>query len=279
MQKILSILIFNSVFFPILTVASEAATSTTDTAIYRDFCALAAQNDEVFKTFKQNPSYHGVLENVSTSQGMELIKILQDKYPNILENWSKFASSDQVGSPFLSYYPELGFLSPTTLRYAKILGEILVLFGDLTDKKIIEVGAGYGGQCKVIADLCQFRSYSIVDLPEPLALAQKYLSYFDVTNVHFIPANQAAEKSCDLFISNYAFSECYRDIQTEYLNIYILNSSAGYMLYNEYREGTEPKPYTSHELASILRSHGYNVTFYAEEPLTASGNVLLTWKK
>lgn len=279
MYKILSSIILGFIFCHVPVQAVEIATSVTDVATYRDFCALAAQDDEVFRTFKQNPHYQGVVENVSRSQGKKLIRIIQDKYPELLENWSKFATSDLVGSPFLTYYPELGPLSPTTLRYIKILGELQFLFGDLTGKKIIEVGAGYGGQCKIIADLCSFSTYSIVDLPEPSALAQKYLSLLNVPNVHFISANETSGECCDVFISNYAFSECYREVQTDYLNKYILNSSAGYMLLNAYREGTEPKPYSNSELAEVLQSKDYKVTFYAEDPLTADGNVLLTWKK
>ncbi|EFB41784.1 MULTISPECIES: putative sugar O-methyltransferase [Parachlamydia] len=259
--------------------ASENPTSVTDTSSYRDFCYLAATDDEVFQSFKREPVYRGVLEHVSYELGIEYLKIIQERYPDLLLNWDKFSTNDLIGSPIVCYYPELGNVSPSTLRYVKILGEIRSLFGDLSNKKIIEIGGGYGGQCKIISDQFAFNEYVIVDLPEPLQLTKKYLSNLGVNHVRLVPPTEIQEEECDLFISNYAFSECQRSMQAEYLEKYILKSSAGYMIHNNYREIMEPKSFSIMEIYTQLKMKGYKVRFYPEEPCTANRNILITWTK
>ena len=72
---------------------------------------------------------------------------------------------------------------------------------------IIEMGSRDGRQCKILADLTGFASYTIIDLPENLALAKKYLSSFSMQNVHFIENKNLSQiGSYDLVISH-AFSE------------------------------------------------------------------------
>jgi len=50
--------------------------SISDTNDYKEFCTIATQNDEVFKSFKINPTYNGILEHVSYEQGLLYLQYL-----------------------------------------------------------------------------------------------------------------------------------------------------------------------------------------------------------
>ena len=54
--------------------------------------------------------------------------------------------NDLVGGSNLVDYKDVGHVSPSSLRYAKVLSDILVLFKKKKFKKIAEIGTGYGGQ-------------------------------------------------------------------------------------------------------------------------------------
>ena len=64
--------------------------------------------------------------------------------------------------------------SPSSLRYAKVLSDILVLFKKKKIKKIAEIGTGYGGQF-LIFDFLDFSNYYLFDFKEVLIFCEKYL--------------------------------------------------------------------------------------------------------
>ena len=39
--------------------------------------------------------------------------------------------------------------------------------------KIVEVGGGYGGLCRVLSKVCEFDEYILIDLPEVSAFTEK----------------------------------------------------------------------------------------------------------
>lgn len=85
--------------------------------------------------------------------------------------------------------------------------------------RIVEIGVGYGGQCKIISDLYEFESYTLVDLPSCLPLAKKYLDHFEVRNIICSTLDELDKKNqYDLVISNYAFSEITRGLQDDYID-------------------------------------------------------------
>ncbi|PJD97811.1 MAG: hypothetical protein CK425_01385 [Parachlamydia sp.] len=258
----------------------DDATSVTDTQDYRELCYQAVINDEVFKTFKRSPIYRNVLEHVTYDQGLEYLAVIKKKYPDLLSYWDTFSQNDLIGTPMVYFYPDLGgYASPTTLRYVKIAGELKELFGSLHGKRIIELGGGYGGQCKILSDLFAFESYHHIDLPEPLALITKYLTAMQVSNTVMTASDECQEESCDLFISNFGFCECSRSAQEEYMQKYILKSKAGYMILSNAREYLTPKPFSLMEIRRELLKGGYKVKLYAEEPSTNKKNILIVWER
>jgi hypothetical protein len=95
-----------------------------------------SKNDNFLKNFKRNPIYQEILEHVNKETGFKYFNIIKEKYPYMLEHIDKFKTNDDVGNAIKFNYEEFE-VSPTTLRYIKVLAEIIDIFGDLNDKNII----------------------------------------------------------------------------------------------------------------------------------------------
>jgi len=154
---------------------------------------------------------------------------------------------------------------------------LFTLFGDLSNYKIIEVGAGYVGQCKIIHNAFNIQEYVIVDLDEAMMLIKKYLSKFNISPKFQSFSNLNYEES-DLFISNYAFSECEKELQSMYLNKLAKGAKNGFMLCNFVSNRFKLQSYSLKELIETLRNFGKNVNVEDENPLTFKGNKLIYWK-
>ena len=113
---------------------------------YRHFVNQCLNNEELFKNFKQNNIYKNILEHVSNEIGSEYLKIIKEQNPSIIKKIDKVKINDLVGGSNLVDYKDVGHVSPSSLRYAKVLSDILVLFKKKKFKKIAEIGTGYGGQ-------------------------------------------------------------------------------------------------------------------------------------
>lgn len=236
---------------------------------FEQFCYEAAENEEVFKTFKRHPDFIPILEHVTFEQGLGYIEEI--KKGNLLNHIKDFVTNDLIGKPRTYFYPELEIeISPTTLRYIKVLADLINLFGNLDILNIIEIGCGYGGQCKIINDIAKPRSYTIVDLPGVLRLSKKYLRLQDIENVISRYIDNDDKIHYDLCISNYAFSEISRNYQDFYAEIIIKNSDMGYITCNF----IAPENLTREEIFALKSNH----TVYPEKPLTGDGNLIYTWK-
>ena len=176
-------------------------TSVTDDSRYPQYCQNAADNTSLFAQFKNNPIYSGVMETVSYEQGKEYLEAIRKQSPELFDHLEAFKANDTLGNPPKFYYDGVGEISPTTLRYIKIASDIKRLFGSLDQCSIIEIGGGYGGQCKILADIFHFKKYTIIDLPGPLALAKRFLKELDVKNVYFLsPESVIPDQAFDLVI-------------------------------------------------------------------------------
>lgn len=260
--------------------ANETVSSISDTDTYRGFCLKAATDEATFNNFKRNRGYQQILEHLSFKHGKSHLKYIKDHYPHLLAHWPKFSENDRLGNPVTFKFSKLGKASPTTIRYVKILGDLEKHFGSLDDKKILEIGGGYGGQCKIVCDVYSPEQYTIVDLIEPLMLTEKYLSKLKVSEnhtIHFHSPEEISPEVFDVCISNYAFSECSKECQQEYLEKYLLRSSAGYMLYNKLSSSLTI--YSIEEIREMFIQSGYDVTITREDPLTSPNNKLMIWHK
>src|SRR5439155_3421529 len=138
--------------------------SITDHVDYTSFCALAATNPDVFATFKPEPVYREVLEHVTCKQGRAYLERVLSRTPELARYLDRFRENDRLGSPQTCTYAGYGRFSPTTLRYAKVLSDLVVLFGSLDGFRIVEIGCGYGGQCFITSVAASPACYTLVDL-------------------------------------------------------------------------------------------------------------------
>ena len=247
---------------------------------YLVVCELAARYDSVFKVFKRNRHYRTVLEHLTGLQGLEYLKVVKEEDADLVNYYSAFQENDLLGSPHTFDY-DVGRLSPTTLRYVKVLADLKSAFGDLGGLDICEIGAGYGGQCKIISDVFDIASYTVIDLPRVLPLIQKYLNRCGVSNIIYLTPHQIREPlPFDLVLSNYAFAECTRQMQNFYLEKIIDKARRGYLTYNfprDFRTTAETSPYGKQEITERL-SKMHSVRVLEEKPRTSPMNFLLIWK-
>lgn len=242
---------------------------------YKNICKEASSKDEIFKNFRSDKKYMDVLEHVSEKQGWDYFNhiILKNKIKineKMIQNCKKV---DKYGNPNRFTYPKFGDISPTILRYLSVLTDINFFYGNLDDKKIVEIGAGYGGQSMLINLFHNTKEYIIVDIPEVLELINKFLDANDIPKDKYrFLSPQDIEKmpieNFDFLISNYAFSECYKNIQDMYIEKIINKTKNFYMIVNFIND----KVYTLEELKNKLNG---KVKIFEEEPNTAFGNKLL----
>lgn len=121
---------------------------------------------------------------------------------------AQFQEVEAIGGAPQFEYEGLGLIAPTTIRYASAALDIATYTGDI--KTVVEVGGGYGGMCKALSVVKKWDSYTIVDVPEPFALAKAYTKHFGLEITDQIP------EEIDLFIADSSMAECTLEAQEMY---------------------------------------------------------------
>jgi putative sugar O-methyltransferase len=145
------------------------------------------------------------------------------------------------------------------------------IYTTLDDFKVIEIGVGYGGQCKILCDYFNIKSYDLVDLPEVLRLTEKYLSKYEYNNVNVWDN----KPEYDLVISNYAITECDREIQQYYIDNIAKKAKHGYITCNYISDRFDITSMHQKEFISSIGLEKYHLI--DENPLTFPGNKVLIW--
>jgi len=247
-------------------------TSLSDNDTYPDICLQASSDAAHFENFRRNKVYNEILEHVSEQQGSEYLDIIEED-ADIFSRMDTFKENDKYGNPRVFHYPSIGTISPTTLRYIKVLADLKVLFGTMDDLNIVEIGSGYGGQCRIITSYFKPDTYCLVDIKPALMLATRYLDQYAISSaLIYKTMNELQEKKYDFFMSNYAFTELPRQLQDIYLEKSILCSRMGYITYNAI---TPPKfrSYSKEELINIIP----HSEIREEIPLTDHNNCIIVW--
>jgi len=268
------------IFITLMTYAcSLSAKSISETIDYPHFCELAAKDDSIFQSFKRQAVYQQVLEHVSFGQGKQYLTYITCHYPFLLESLNKFRLNDLIGNPYIYDFGDgIGSFSPSTLRYIKVTGDLISIFGDLSQMQIIEIVGGYGGQCTVLNGLSQFKTYCIIDLPGPALLTQKYLSALDIPNVTLLSSKDPLpENSYDLVISNYAFSEISKEEQQIYIKKILNRSKRGYLTYNCISSIFNINSLELSELIALLTLPNRKIEIRNETPSTNQDNFILVF--
>jgi hypothetical protein len=248
------------------------STSLSDNQAYPQVCLHASNDYLAFNEFRRDPVYNQILEHVSREQGGDYLRFISGD-AEILAAMKEFKRNDDYGNPRMYEYPDVGMVSPSTLRYVKVLSDIRSLFETADNLRICEIGVGYGGQCRIINAFFRPATYCLVDIQPALALANRYLGHYIVHSaLTFKTMNELERERFDLVISNYAVSELPRPIQDVYLSKVILPSVGGYLTYNEVTP-PEFQSYRSEELAAMIPG----ARILEEQPLTHAGNCLIVW--
>jgi hypothetical protein len=249
--------------------------SISDTPDYRTVCKSAAEDEALFASFKRNPTYNVVLEHTDPKYVPELCKAILDNGLDLSKLDVLKTNDEQGGAILVDAGSPFGQLSPSTLRYVKVLSDIQKMFGSQTDKVVVEVGIGYGGQCKILSDFYKLSQYHLVDIREPLALAKRYLQKYGYGNIKYFSFDDEVEAmdSYDLFISNYAFSEFARELQQFYIENFILKSKHGYMTCNFVSDAWMVDSMSKQELLAAIP----NCKEAPERPQTHEHNRILYW--
>jgi hypothetical protein len=238
---------------------------------YINVCRTAVLNPKVFSSFRRNPGYTQMLEHVSETQGKEYLAALS---PNgrAAGALAEAAKNDTIGGPAVMRLTSELTISPTTLRYLKVADDLERLFGGLENFNMIEIGVGYGGQCRIIDSLFKINSYTLVDLRPVLNLASEFLAHFPLrSSVRFLTMNELAPRGYDLAISNYAFTELHRSVQETYFSKILRDTPRGYITYNNIASSSF-KTLTPNELCTRL-----NGRVVPEVPLTHPNNCIIVW--
>ena len=251
-------------------------TSLSDNGDYPQFCLKASLDDEIFKNFKRYKVYNEILEHVGYDLGLKYYDEIKKLDVSLLKDnlITEFKKNDKVGNPILFNFNEIENISGSTLRYIHVLAKLKQLFGSLDNKKICEIGVGYGGQCRILSSFFKLKSYTLIDLKPVLGLAQKYLDNYPLnTVIEYKTMNELSyDKEYDLVISNYAFSEISKEFQKIYLDKVIKQSKSGFMIMNQIApDGFEQ--YSQDELLNAIP----NSQIIKEIPLTYHSNYIIAW--
>lgn len=249
-------------------------------ASYNEVCEWSIINDFVFSNFKKHPHYKDVLEHVTREQGQEyLSEIKKTNAINIKYAKNILLKNDIIGCPDIFEYGDDEKYSPTTLRYAKVASDIIDKFKICKEKfpiSIVEIGSGYGGQCLLLDQFINIKSYTLIDTSSALRLAKKYLErHVTKCKLQFYTINETESLQADILISNYAFSELCRDLQDAYLKKIIYNAKCGYITYNHITD----QSYNTYTADEFLNELPFSARKSTENPLTHPSNVIITWEK
>lgn len=229
--------------------------SASDTKDFNDACTQFVDDQHAFERFKQNVSFNRIVEHLGFEEGKVYLDYVKFYHPTLIEYFDKFKTNDSLGNPVTHNYGDIGNVSPTTIRYVYILSKLIESFGSLDYMNIVEIGAGYGGQCKIIYDIFKPNSYTIIDIGPACNLQRKYLSQFGIFPV-FSVYPLIPEIESDLVISNWAFTECNKEIRALYANK-IFDKAKRFFICANYYDGFENK-----ELKGIAKIEQYPLQGY-----------------
>lgn len=200
---------------------------------YLTTCKESAENDDTYATFRKNPFFGLIVENSPLKSGLEYYQCILKQFPWLMEYMEEFIQSDRFGSPKRHQIGDWT-VSPSTMRYIKTLGDLVKAFGHpyLDNKRIAEIGPGYGGLCKVIHDIYEPSLYCLYDQAEPLQLQLRFLKEFGVQPMLMPTVLGTPEMDFDLCIAMYSWSELTHPHQVEYMEKVMKRSKNLYIMLN-----------------------------------------------
>jgi len=257
---------------------SSSNRSDSDSTSYTTFVASAIVSEKRLKNFRKNYRYRLILEHVDFILGFEYLRRLTPATLDFYRKYPPLINLSKIGSPRTFYYPKLGWVSPTVIRYLYVNQNIKELFGESGVQKVAEIGIGFGGQFAVTARSLNAAEFSVYDLPVVLELAEKTLEKAELISSSFTKKSidPVEPEIYDLVISNYAFSELPEAVQRDYIAKMLGASRCGYITMNSGRSnisGRSTGKMSLLEITELLPP----CEILEEDPKTGPDNYIIVW--
>jgi hypothetical protein len=257
---------------------STSNRSDSDSTAYTTFVTSLIDDENRLKTFRKDYRYRLILEHVDFRQGHEYLRRLTPPTIDFYQKNPSLIQLSKVGSPRTFYYPKLGWVSPTIIRYLYVNQRISDLFREKRIEKVAEIGIGFGGQIAVTSKSLNVNDFSAYDLPVVLDLAKKTLEKTELlpstfTKKSIDPVEPAIY---DLVISNYAFSELPKAVQHDYIVKMLGASRCGYITMNSGRSDLSGRSKGKMSLAEIINLLPPS-EILEEDPKTGPDNYIIVW--
>jgi putative sugar O-methyltransferase len=252
-------------------------TSDDSIARYKDALYLATTKDDAFKQFRRLAGLREIVEGIPDVVGRGYHEKLRSHIGEaaLKAEWLTIVENDRHGNPELvelvSNSP-YGKAASTTMRYAWNVFDMMTHDIALDDVDIVEVGGGYGGLCRMIHAFHKPKSYTIVDLPEALGLADRYLKCYGI-EARMVASDAYGLEPIDTFISNYALTELSKDVQDGYANKLLKRADFGYVTYN-----SQPRNAGNQYSLADLKAMAPGITETYEENVKRSECQVLVWR-
>ncbi|MBS0604689.1 MAG: putative sugar O-methyltransferase [Verrucomicrobia bacterium] len=250
-----------------------------DQTVFAKCFETAACDDVRFAQFKRDPFFNLLWENLSKEEGEKWLRQIESEYPLMVEKFDRFKESDKIGSPRVYDFGKAGEFSPTTLRFAAIAGDLKSRLGSWSGQKVVQIGAGYGGLCRILSEVDSFGSYTLVDLPSQLALAKKYLEGFGIQGVLYLtPEELPKDERYDLVVSDMAFSEYNRSYQELFFDRVLSRSRSGFLIGHVFPKHFGVVPLSIDEIKGRFDKNGKFLSWEFQEPTIERENYFIFWK-
>lgn len=257
---------------------STSNRSDSDSTEYTSFVASTVVSKKKQSKFRRDYRYRLILEHVDFHLGYEYLRLLRTPTLNSYRENVPLINLSKVGSPRVFYYPNLGWVSPTIIRYLYVNQRIQDLFGERSFQKVAEIGIGFGGQFAISSKSLNVDEFSMYDLPAVLDLAEKTLENAQLLSSKFVKksVSPVQPEIYDLVISNYAFSELPKTIQLDYIKKVLETSRRGYITMNSGRSDFSGRSVGKMSLQEIIELLP-PCEVLEEVPKTGPDNYILVW--
>lgn len=223
---------------------------------YRELCKRAVQDPKTYSMLRRYPIHQKLIEPFSRSNlsGYRIQIDRESLHPQLF--YTQLAKWDnKIKGPRGQFS---NILSPLALRNGQIIIELEKEFGPLNSLRILQIGAGFGHLPACLAEITGFESYTLLDLPECLALQKKFLS--DVPNITYLtPTELSSLDEYDLVLCAFPFTEWGDDFLRETLFQKISRIPRGYLTCHAPWDPSQPDDHTEENLLLALARAGHLV--------------------
>jgi len=274
---------------------AETHTGTTFLNYCKSLFDDTDEGKEKIKNFRKAPEFAEIITTYSRRYGEVCIMqgLINTAFGHNLDN-----IPEEIGNPLATYQFKIGNgdklreFSVDTLRYMKTTSHILSLLGDITkeaelrvkqDSKsnmydlsnfnIIEIASGYGGLCNMFSRIIDYKSYTLIELPELAKLSTYFLNENkllseDNKNSILINPETTNQDTYDLCISEFGICEFDEKCQSFYMNRIVKRSHRAYFVMNIWDDVLKRK--FKDKLSMIFK----NVEELPEQPKTKWNNYI-----